>query len=147
MQSPFFLTIYSSPGSGKSHLIRHLLHQLYHSKSPKLQLDIIFVFSGSYFNGFCQQFIDDEYVTAFSEDWLKRVLHMAKELKSKGVNKQFVLVFDDCLGSTNWNNKTFNYMVNNHHHYNISLIIVLQYAKKILPNFHKNSMYAIVFAQ
>ena len=141
IQTPFFLTIYGSPGSGKSHLIRHLLHQLYSN------LDIIFVFSGSYFNNFYQTFIDDEYVTAFSEDRLKRILHMAKDLKSKGVNKQFVLVFDDCLGSTNWNNKTFNYMVNNHRHYNISLIIVSQYAKKIPPNFRENSMYAIVFAQ
>ena len=141
IEPPFFMTIYGSPGSRKSHLIRHLLHQLH----PKL--DIIFVFSGSYFNGFYQQFIDDDYVTAFSEDRLKRILHMAKDLKSCGINKQFVLVFDDCLGSTNWNNKTFNYMVNNHRHYNISLIIVSQYAKKIPPNFRENSMYAIIFAQ
>lgn len=138
---PSIYCLYGKPASGKSNLIKYIA---YHYKKKKL-VDFIYVMSGSSFNGYYQNFLDEKLVVPYTDDKLEQLLGVCANKKEKGDKFRTLLILDDCLGSTSWKKPVILKLINNHRHYNISLIIATQYPNQVSPNIRSNCNLAFIF--
>lgn len=143
LETPYITCIFGIPKSGKSHLIKYLVYQ----SKLKNQFDLYLVITGTKFNGDYQQFINPKYVHDYSEEILEKLIDKCSKWKESGDEVRVLLILDDVLGESNFNNKLWLKLYNNHRHYNLSIIIVAQYVNKIPPNFRNNAKYAFIFNQ
>lgn len=143
LETPYIVAVYGIPKSGKSHLIKYLVYQSY----IKDQFDFYLVVTGTKFNGSYQEFINKKFVHNYSEKIIKKLLKKSAQWKENEVDVRTLLILDDVLGESNFNDGLFTKLINNYRHYNISMIIASQYINKIPPNFRSNVKYAFIFNQ
>lgn len=136
---PCIIACYGRPGSGKSHLAKYIIGKMYADK----KLDFIYCITGTPYNNFYQEFIDESFITTYSDAKLLRLLNFCKKYKE---NKK-VLVLDDVMGSVRFNANVFKYLMNNFRHLGLTLIIISQYINATPPNYRNNVKYEFVFYQ
>ena len=135
--------------SGKSFLLRDIM---YH-KQNEFAYGIVICPSEFANNPFYGKFIPPLFIYSnYSKDLIKNVLdEQKKRISSKGktsYNRMFVIL-DDCLQDSNiWrNDNSFKELFYNGRHYNICLILCVQYAFGLNPSMRSNLDYRFVFAQ
>ena len=137
---PFSAGIFGFPGSGKSHLLKYLMFL------TKAMFDIVIVITGTKHNDFFN-FVNKDFVHEYSNNIIETIIRKTTQWKEQKKNIKMLVVFDDILGCSKFNNEIWAKLVNNHRHYNISYIIVSQYIKGITPNIRSNLHFAFVFGQ
>jgi len=142
-KSPFCLFAIGSPSSGKSNLSRYICKSLLADKS----IDYVIVFSPTYFSGDGNyDFLDEDFIyPMFKEDILRAIMTLQKKRVEKGDKSSLLIVFDDCLGSVNWNSKIMTQLIANRRHYNCSLLITTQHIKKLPPIMRSCVDYCCIF--
>ena len=139
----FCMFAIGSPGSGKSNSIRYLVKSLYNAK----KFDYCSVFSPTYFSGDgSHNFLDKKFIhPRYTEEKMIKILHHQKKRVKEGKKSKLLLIFDDCIGSINFNSKIMSKLMINRRHFNISLIFSAQYIKRLSPLFRDCVDYVIMF--
>lgn len=110
--------------SGKTHLLKYLLYEL----GCKQKIDLVLLFSrtseSEQYDFIPQQWRHPD----FNLDIFKKIVKMQRRSKRK-FNKQanIVLIIDDGNSSSKSKTEDFINLINSHRHYNISVILCMQY--------------------
>lgn len=137
--SPGFIIISASQGSGKSHLIRYLIHK------NRKDIDYCIVFCNTSFDA-SYDYIPKEYVhPMYDEQVLDNLMNIQSKLVKKGIKKNAWLIFDDCLFDGQFNSKPFMRLSTQLRHYNITCIISTQYPQIVKPQFRNNCFQVGMF--
>lgn len=130
--------------AGKSNLLKWILYQY----SKKQQWNDIFVFcptgkltvtKGNYHEFFDADrvFVEiDEYMDEFNKIYEFQKRHPARKI---------LMIFDDCIGSVNFQKDFFTKVAISGRHFNISTIIATQYLRKVQPTIRTNAMTYFIF--
>jgi hypothetical protein len=133
---PSLIIFNGVPNSGKSYLMKYLVYML----ATKRELDFVIVFSPSKFNG-CWDCIDQEYVfSMYDEETLMRLLEIQQTEK-----KKTLVIFDDCIGSADFNKKFFTSFIATYRHYNIGVWISTQNVCKVPPIVRDSCTHSVIF--
>lgn len=127
-------------GSGKSFLIKDLIHQYKKQKA----FDYIVVVTGTKHDDF--EYINRDFVHNLSdiEEVVENLLRIGKIFMAK--NRRFLLVLDDVAGG-HFTTDTFKRLFNNYRHYNINMIIATQRIKQVPPDVRDNASLAFIYRQ
>lgn len=145
----YIISFFGKPGSGKSHAIKYFLSYVYARKL----VDVVIVFTNTANNGFYQEFIDNKYVMMYNEKKLIKVWEAARRVAPQrsaprgSLGTQILLIFDDILGSINFNAPIWNEIAANHRHNNVSMLIASQSMTKLPVYVRDYSNYAVIFYQ
>jgi len=142
--SPSIILISAGPGSGKTNLIKYILCDLFSKK--KLFYGIVFCptsFNDSY------SFLPSKYIySQYDEDVVINLINLQiKQIKSNNQAKPCFIVFDDMIGSINFNSHLFSKLVSTFRHYNVTLIFSVQYLYKVSPVLRECVSLFITFYQ
>ncbi len=120
------ITISSSMGAGKSHLIKYLVKKM--TTGPN-RINSALVFTQTKFSDMNQlDWIDESHVFGeYDEEVIAAYLNYHVEHP----NKIGLLVFDDVCGMDTFSSPLFKSLVTNHRHYHVNIIMSLQYMKSI----------------
>jgi len=121
----FFISIYSKPASGKSHLMKYILCCM----RAEDKIHILFVFMSTKKNEFYNDMVHTKYVMCYNERLLTQFWKKAKAISHRG--KNILLVFDDCIGSVNWKAPIVEEVFSNHRHNCVSILVATQYPSKL----------------
>ena len=124
---PNITFICAPPKSGKSYLIKYLLNELFRKKKLKYGIEFI----GSKYNGDFD-FLSSKYVhSKYDENVLKKFYNIQiKQIQKKGKAPPAFIIFDDMLGSLNFNTGFIAELVPKYRHPNFTMIFTSQYLKK-----------------
>ena len=142
--TPSIYLIASPPRSGKSVLIKHIIHSLH--KKNKLSYGICF--SGSLFNG-DYDFLPQKYLFSnYNESVVKSLLKLQiEQIREKGTASPAFIIFDDMIGSMNLSSKIMQMLITRYRHFNILLIFAIQYIYKAPPTLRECATFFITFNQ
>jgi energy-coupling factor transporter ATP-binding protein EcfA2 len=105
LKTPTLNLIIARRGSGKSHLLRHLIYLL--AKSQKFD-GIHLVSPTATFNGEYDDILPPEMISStFVPDWFEAILASQAKLIAKGIQNRLVILLDDVLGSTRFSQDIF----------------------------------------
>lgn len=139
------ITIIGKPASGKSHLIKYLLHSL--QASRKTKSEIILVFSKTKFNQNYNYIPSQWQHSKFRPNVLKSIMSAQSNIREQGYKPpKITLLFDDCVQSATFKTELFQDIVFNHRHYRFTIIMSFQYMLSNTPTFlRENTDAAFVF--
>lgn len=143
-QNPAIYILSSAPRRGKTTLIKYIIHTLFQQK----QLNYGLLFCPTIFNG-SYDWLPKKYSNInYSEDKVKSLMKIQlNQIKTKGSCEKSYIIFDDCLGSINFNSAIFKKLFSSYRHYNISLFFGIQYIYHVPPILRETCTYFICFNQ
>ena len=130
------MLIIETPGSGKSHLIKYLIHEICSNYSVEYSTvcSATAKLNGEY------DFIDLKYVhTDWSDDFCEAII------KQQSSGKPAFLVLDDVIGNVQFNSKVFKKLAADYRHFNLRIIVVIQYLNSVIPPVVKNCIKAVTW--
>lgn len=140
--------------TGKSFLVKDLL---YHHRDIPIGTVISGTEEGNGFYGRLvpRLFIHNEYNTAFIENILKRQRNVRKEVKQQlkdygrsNIDPRAFVIMDDCLYDDRWSrDKLMRMLFMNGRHWNIMLIITMQYPLGVPPVLRTNIDYTFILRE
>ena len=137
---PGFVIINGYMGSGKSHLIKWLVHKY------RKQFDYAVVFCNTSFAGDSFKYIDPKFIhPTYEEEKLIAIMDLQADLVKQGVKKNCLLIMDDCLDDNQFKSPPFKRLCTQLRHYNITCIISCQYPNAIPPRFRTNAFQSAIF--
>lgn len=132
----FMSIISASCNSGKTYLIKYLTYELLKQN----YFDIVSVICPTTDD---YDWIESRYLFPFfTEELLSEI--MKRQMKNR---KRLLLIFDDCIGSVNWNSRIMQEFITRYRHYNISVFIATQYTNKIPPFVREIANNVFIFNQ
>ena len=144
IKTPSLILMSACPGSGKSHMIKHLIHIL--AKANRFKYGK--VFTGTSFTSFFKKFLPAKAVSAYNANSLRAFLKMQKTKKeTSGNSPPAFLIFDDVLGCVKFNDKLILHVLTTYRHYNLVVILASQYLYAIPPFIREASTYVFVWHQ
>jgi len=138
LRSPFIISIYSKPASGKSHLMMYILGCM----RAEGKIDILFVFTSTKKN---DNMVNPKFVMRYNGRPLSQFWKKAEAISHRG--KNILLVFDNCIGSVNWKAPIVDEVFSNHQHNHVSILVATQYPNKLPMLIRKVSWQACIFKQ
>lgn len=124
-----FILILGPPMSGKTHLIKYMITDLFKNK----KLDYGLVFCKTSFNN-SYNFLPEKYIhNDYNEEVIKNLLRIQIQQKENGNSKKAFIIFDDVLGSINLNSNFITELFTEYRHYNLTILFATQYLLKIPP--------------
>jgi len=87
LRLPFIISIYGKPESGKLHLMKYILCCM----RAKGKIDVIFVFTSTKKNNFCNDMVDTKLVMCYNEKLLTQCWKKAKAISHRG--KMYICIF------------------------------------------------------
>jgi hypothetical protein len=120
----FTMLVFGAPDSGKSTLIRHLVHK----GAIQNKFDHVILFSASK-DDKDYSYLDSKYrFLGCNHEILKKYIAMQRKLNAKKIVSRGLIICDDVLGSENFNkdNSIWLDIFANYRHIGISLICALQ---------------------
>ena len=124
---PGLTILASKPGGGKSTLIRF---ELYKGAQLK-KYDYAIIFTKNADDNW-EQVIDSQFIYYnFSEKALAKILKF--QLEHINENLRLLLIFDDVIGSIDFNSQLMTILITRYRHFNIELVFSTQYLFKIPP--------------
>jgi len=142
--TPYISILCAPPKSGKTYLIKYLLNEMF--KKKKLKYGIVFCptkFTGAY------DFLPNEFVhSRYNENTLIKFynIQIAQQKKNKKAEPAFI-IFDDCIGSINFQSEIMSRLTSTYRHPNFTLIFTSQYIHKIPTTIRECATYFITFKQ
>ena len=141
MQCPHLALFIARRNSGKSYLMRHLLHVLARGKKFRWVL----VISPTAFNGEWSAVVgEDNVLSQFDPDQVSHLMDRQAELREDGVDNPGLLILDDCLGSCDFGSSLFTRIASAGRHYRVSVWVACQHYNKMPPVIRTNSDYLFV---
>lgn len=138
---PQLMFIVGSPGKGKSVYIKNLIYDL--TTQGKLHYGIVMcptIFNGAY------DYIPEDYrYASYDEDVIRKLMKGQKKLRESDIEKQAFIIFDDCIGTAEWNSKLMKELCTTYRHLRITVIIATQYSYSIPPLIRSCTSVAIIF--
>ena len=141
---PNLIVMIGKSKSGKSYLARSLLTQACLKKYFSFGL----IFCQTKFNG-GYDYVPDKYVIAgYDEEILGKYLKKIEDYQNKTGKKppRSFIIFDDIMGSLK-NSDLFKKFVSTYRHYNISVIICMQYVAGLSTLGREQISFAFIFPQ
>jgi hypothetical protein len=127
--------------SGKSHLMKHLLHKLMKEKA----FDWVLVFSATKFNNeWCDIVGEKNVCDEFNPDWVMNLLDKQGALVKKRKAKPGLILIDDMIGTANFKSDVITKIAIASRHYKITCWISSQYYTKLPPVIRQNSDYVYI---
>ena len=141
---PNITIVCTPPNSGKSYLIKYLLTELFRHK--KFKYGIVFCptkFNGSY------DFLPKEYIhSQYKENTLIKFYNLQiKQHKDKGKAPPAFVVFDDCIGSVNFDSDIMKKLASTYRLSNMTLIFATQYIYRIPTTIREWQLFFVTFKQ
>ena len=141
MQCPHLALFIARRNSGKSYLMRHLLHVLAKGKRFRWVL----VISPTAFNGEWSSVVgEDNVLGQFDPDQVGHLMDRQAELREDGQDNPGLLILDDCLGAANFQSDLFTRIASAGRHYRVSVWVACQHMFKMPPVIRTNSDYLFV---
>jgi hypothetical protein len=137
------MVVCGKPKSGKSHLIKCVLHKI-----RKLYPYGLVFTKTSFTQGYDfvpKQFIHTKYNPVALENLLT-IQRSNRTAEGASIHNALIL-FDDCLDGAAFKSQLFTDLCTQYRHYGISLIISTQYIYKIPPTLRETAKYAAIFRQ
>ena len=136
---PSLIILASRPGGGKTTLIKFEFYK----GAQKKSYDCAIIFTKN---------IDDKFEEVIKEDYIYYNYtdkNLAKILKYQNENpsNRLLLIFDDIIGSLDFNSPLITILVTRYRHFNIGLIFSTQYLFKIPPPIRECTSKASIFYQ
>ncbi len=143
-KTPNITLIDSPPASGKTNLVKYILQDLF--KSDKLKYGIVFCptnFNGSY------DFLNKKWVYGvYEESALVNLINLQiSQIKECGKAKPAFIIWDDCIGTIDFNSQILKKLFTTYRHYNLQLIFTTQYIYCVPPVLRSCTTYFITFNQ
>ena len=136
---PGLVLIIGAQGSGKSHLLRHLIY------SNRKRLSYGIVFSHTAFNEGNLEYIPSKYVySQYNPTALQALMKIQSDIPKHKRKSAFVLL-DDCVFDSWINCKVFSQLATQLRHYDVLLIITSQHLKKIPAFIRENASATALF--
>ncbi len=128
-------------GSGKSHLIRYLMYE------NRKKFDYGIVFTNTFFDDDAYDFFPAKFVhPEYDENILQKLMDIQAKLIEKGIIKEVIVIFDDCIDDPNqFTSKALKRLCTQLRHYHITVIFSTQYCNAIPPRMRTNSMGCFIF--
>ena len=123
--------------SGKTHLIKYLIYTFLEQKVFQWGV----VFSATNFNTHQFDIVDKKYQYNTVDDIVLEQIMTIQEKSKVGC----FIIFDDVLGTVNFNSPTIKKLFTTCRHYNISIFLATQYLKSIPLLIRQNSDYVFLF--
>lgn len=93
-------------------------------------------------------FLPSKYIYEFyEENALIKLMNLQIEQKKKGSTKNCFVIFDDCIGTIDFNSQVLRRLFTTYRQYNIQLIFTTQYIYAIPPILRSCIIYFITFNQ
>ena len=141
LKTPTLALFIARRNSGKSYLMRHLLHVL--SKGKKF--DWIYVISPTSFNGEWSDIVGKKNVTdTFNAVWLERLMNAQAASIGKGRGSSGLIIMDDCLGSANFQEDIFTKLAIAGRHFKITVWATFQHYFKVPTVLRSNCDYMFI---
>jgi hypothetical protein len=127
--------------SPQEYLMRHILHVL----SREQRFGCVVAFTPTKFVGDWSSILGDKNVLEnYNELWIKALLDAQARLVKKGKASSILLIFDDGLGSINYQSQMFQKLASTSRHYKISLWFAMQQYHKCPKIIRSNTDYLFV---
>lgn len=132
---------------GKSHFIKWLVFNKFMHGQPPWEFGL--VFAKTKFNNGYDFLPKDKILQGYNERVLKQyVENIEKIIKQKGFVAPSFIIFDDLVGILNNQSQWFINFISTHRHYNISIVIAVQYLSgrnAISPIMREQTSVAVMF--
>jgi len=117
--------------------LRHLAYLIGYFKQNKGAKNCV-VFSGTAFNGFFEKYVAAKFFHSWDPKILAKrlddVKHQYLSLSpEKKKNHHTIFVLDDLVGTANWKSSIIQHLFTSHRHYDITILVSLQYPNSISP--------------
>lgn len=143
IDTPSLNIIVGMQGIGKSTLIRFLMYKW------RKKFDYGVVFCNTFFdkNNDSFDYMPPEFVhSEYNEAILENLMNIQAKLIEKGIKKNAVVIFDDCLDDPNeFKSVALKKLSTQLRHYNITLIFSTQYSNAIPSRMRANTMNVFIF--
>ena len=141
LQCPHLCLFLARRNSGKSYLMRHLLHVLAKGKKFKWVL----VVSPTKFTSEWSDVVgDDNVLDTFDPEQIATLFDRQAALREDNVDNPGLLILDDCLGACNLQSDLFTRMASAGRHYRVSIWLAAQHLFKTPPVIRGNADYLFV---
>ena len=141
LKCPHLALFVSRRNSGKSYLMRHLLHVL--AKGHKFKW--VLVVTPTKFNLEWSSIVgDDAVLDTFDEDQIATLFDRQAALREDNVSNEGLLILDDALGACNLQSELFTRMASAGRHYRVSIWLAAQHFWKVPPCIRGNADYLFV---
>ena len=133
----------AKPGAGKSSLIKFELYKGAQTKT----YDYAIVFTKNIDDGY-DKILDESYIYYnFDEKTFANILKFQKENNNGEIKLRLLLIFDDVIGSINFNSKLMTILITRYRHFNIGVVFSTQYLHKIPPTIRECVSKSFIFYQ
>jgi hypothetical protein len=141
IKTPNLMTVIAKRNSGKSHMLKNLLHQCMKAKKFKWVL----IFSATKFNGEWTSIVGEKNVyEEFNAEMVIALLNKQADLVKKKKAQPGLILFDDMVGTANFKNDVISKIAVTSRHFLISCWITSQYATKLPPLVRQNSDVVLI---
>ena len=139
LETPHLGLFVARRNSGKTHLMRYLLHVL----AREQRFDFVHVINPTSFNGEWSSIVGPDGVTnQFDEDTVFHLLDQLADLCAADAMVQGLLILDDCLGAgCNFGSDLWTRIATAGRHYGLTVWISAQHLYKLPPVVRNNSDY------
>ena len=141
MQCPHLALYIARRNSGKSYLMRHLLHVLARGKRFKW---VIVISPTSFTQEWGSIVGSDNVLSKFDPEQVGHLMDRQGELREDGVDNPGLLILDDCLGAANFQSDLFTRIASAGRHYRVSVWVACQHMFKMPPVIRTNSDYLFI---
>jgi hypothetical protein len=122
------VTIVARKNSGKTHMIKALIHQAFKKKHYKW----VIVISPTAFNGDYAKIIGKNNVfSSFDPESIDAMLNHQEALIKKNKGAQGVIIMDDCLGTVDFNHRVFSKLFSTNRHFKVGVWCTTQKFKAL----------------
>ena len=144
LEIPGLYIICAQQGSGKSHLIDYIMHQMRHIFDYGIIMCTT-AWEGSF--PYMPTIDNQVFVhTDYDEKAVKSLMRIQEKLRKQHIYKEAFLILDDCIdGEKQWSSRTLKELCNTLRHYHITVIISTQYINVLPPRFRSNCHGVFIF--
>ena len=141
---PSIIILCAAPKSGKTYMVKYLMNELF--KKKKLDYGICFCptnFTGAY------DYLPEHYIhSQYNENTFINFYNIQiEQIKKNKKCKPAFVIFDDCIGSVNFESNKFKKIISTYRHPNLTLIFTTQYIKALPTILRECASFFITFRQ
>ena len=141
LNTPTLKLFIARRGSGKSHLMKSILHTCMKQK----RFEWVYVFSLTAFNKEWSNVVGPKNVCAdFSPAWITSLMKAQSKLVEKGKIRPGLIIFDDMVGTAKWKDPVITQLAIASRHYHITVWISSQYYTSLPPLIRQNADYCFL---
>lgn len=140
LKPPFSALFAGKTKSGKTYLMRHIMKLL--CKDKLFHWGIV-ICPTAHVSGDYDWLPERARHSMFSEELIRSMIN----IQSKNGKVPCFLILDDCIGKAKWNSDIMKELITTARHYNISVLLCLQYVNALPATWREQITYSFIFRQ